>query len=101
MQEQRDGLEGLAEPHVVGQTTPELRVRQAGQPAVAVDLILPELRLETAGQARGRREGLLEPREVVRDVPIQLEDVKAALLSRFAQSDAARGTPDVPGEPDA
>ena len=49
MQQERNCLQGLAKPHVVGQTSPGTPVRQATQPAKALDLIVPQLGVERRG----------------------------------------------------
>jgi hypothetical protein len=53
----REGLDRLAQAHVVGEDAAEPVLPQEGQPLVAVELVGPEVRVE-AGRHRRRRHGL-------------------------------------------
>lgn len=46
------GLDGLAQTHVVGQTGPEFQVGQPGQPLKPLQLVVTQLRLESGGRLR-------------------------------------------------
>ena len=55
----RDGLDGLAQAHVVGETGPRLPMRQPRQPAKPLELVIAQFRLQRrrrlrAGAARRR-----------------------------------------------
>ena len=52
--DERQGLERLAQAHVVGEDAAELVLPQEGQPAEAVPLVGPQLRVQGVGQFRSR-----------------------------------------------
>ena len=57
VRQQREGLHGLAEPHVVGQQAAEAAIRERPQPAVAGALVGPQSSLQRSGRRQFRRLG--------------------------------------------
>ena len=62
LQHHRDGLHGLAEAHVVGETRSHLEIGEPRQPGEAIELVIAQLGLQRGGDLRRVRTGRTDTR---------------------------------------